>query len=73
MRAISFNGGIYGITAVFVDAANIFGKRALNKTIKIRTGAQVTHELCCLKDLVKVTKSSNVSVPEIIPPNKLQK
>ena len=29
--AIIFNSGIYVTTAVIVDAANIFGKRALKK------------------------------------------
>ena len=50
MRAISFNGGIYGTTAVLVDAENIFGKRALNKNKpKIITRARETHKLCWRK------------------------
>ena len=28
VKAISFNGGIFGTTAVIADASNIFGKRA---------------------------------------------
>ena len=64
MKAISFNWVIYSTTDVLVDAANIFGKRALEKNeFKIRTGAQETHEQCWQKYLVEVTKSSNVSVP----------
>ena len=31
VKDISFNGDIYGTTAVLVDAENIFGKRALTK------------------------------------------
>ena len=31
VRAISFNGGISGTTAVIVDAVNILGNRALKK------------------------------------------
>ena len=31
MKAISFNGGISGTTAVIVDAENIFEKRSLKK------------------------------------------
>ena len=31
VKAISFNGGISGTTDVLVDAANLFGKRALKK------------------------------------------
>ena len=57
-----------------VDVEILFVKIAL-KTInfKIRTGAMETHELCWRKYLVEVTKSSNVSVTEIIPLTKLQR
>ena len=73
MEAISFNGGISVTTSVLVDAENLFEKRALKKRkFKTRTGAQETHELFWRKDMVEVTKSSNVSVPEIIPLTKLQ-
>ena len=73
VKAISFNAVISGTTAVFVDVVNIFGKRALNKNnFKIKTGARETHELCWRKDSVEVTKSTNVSVPEIIPLTKFQ-
>ena len=38
VKAISFNGGVSGITAVLFDEANLFGKRYLNKiNFKIRT------------------------------------
>ena len=40
---------------------------------KIRTGSQETHALYWRKYLAEVTKSSNVSVPEIIPLTKIQK
>ena len=71
--AISFNGSFSGTTDVIVDESNPFSKRVLNKiNFKIRTGAQETHELCWRKDSVEVTKSSNVSVPEIIQQTKLQ-
>ena len=74
LKAIRFNVGISGTTSVLVDAANIFGKRDLKKTnFEIRTGAWVTHEVCWREYLVEVTKSSNVSVPEIIPLTKLQR
>ena len=44
VKAISFNGGISGTTAVLVDTAALFGKRALNKTnFKIKTGARYKH------------------------------
>ena len=44
VKAISFNVGISGTTAVLVDAKNIFGRRALKKNrFKIRTGVQETH------------------------------
>ena len=33
VRAIIFNGGISGTTDVLVDAENLFGKRASNKSI----------------------------------------
>ena len=74
VRSIGFNVGISGTTAVLVDAEIIFGKRDLKKTsFKIRTGARDTHEAWWWKDLAEVTKSSNVSVPEIILLNKLQR
>ena len=74
VKAISFNVGISGITAVLVDAANLFGKRALNKNIfKIRTRAWEIYELRWRKDSVDVTNSSNKSVTEIIPLTRLQK
>ena len=74
VKSISSNGDIYGNTTVLVDKKNIFSKRALKrKKLKIRTGAQETHELLWRKYLVEVTNSSNVSVPEIIPLTKLQK
>ena len=58
MRAISFNGGIFGTTAVPVNAANIFRKGAFKKiNFKIKTGARETHEVCWQKYLVEVTKS----------------
>ena len=73
VKSISFNGGIYGTTAVLVDAANLFGKRASNKiNFKIKTGSQETHEVCWRKYLVEVTKLSNASVTEIIQLTKLQ-
>ena len=74
VKAIGFNGGTYGSRYVLVDAENIFGKRALKKiNFKIKTGARETHKVCWRKDSVEVTKSSNVSVPEIIPQTKLQR
>ena len=46
MKAISFNEGIYGTTAVLVDAKNIIGKRSLKKNrFKIRTGEREANEL----------------------------
>ena len=72
--AISFNEVIFDTTAVIVGADNLFVQRASKKNIfKIRTGSRETHELCWRKYLVEVTKSSNVSVPEIRTLNKLQK
>ena len=46
LKAAIFNGGISVTTTVLIDAANIFGKRYLEKyKFKIRTRAQKTHEL----------------------------
>ena len=67
VKAISFNGGIYGTTAVLVDVANLFSKIALKKIdFKIKTVAQETHEVCCQKYFAEVAKSSNFSAPESI-------
>ena len=47
LKTISFNGGIYGTTYIIVDAENLFVNISLNKnSLKIRTGAWETHELC---------------------------
>ena len=47
VKAISFNGGISGTTAVIVDEAALFSKRALNKiNFKIKTVSRETHDLC---------------------------
>ena len=74
MKAISFNEGISVTTDALVDVANIFGEIFLKKiNIKIRSVARETHEVCWKKDLAEVTKSSSVSVPEIIPLTKLQR
>ena len=74
VKALGFNVGISGTTAVLVDADNIFGKRSSEKiNFKIRTGARETHEVCWRKDLEEVTKSSNASIIEIIPLVKLQR
>ena len=71
---ISLNGGVSGTTSVLVDAAALFGKRALNKiNFKINTGPRETHELFWMEDFVQVTNSSNVSDPEIIHKDKLRK
>ena len=44
LKAISFNIGISGTTAVIVDLVALFGKRALDKiNFKIKTGSQETH------------------------------
>ena len=41
VRALIFNGGVSGTTAVLFDAGNLFSKSALKKTnFKIRTGAR---------------------------------
>ena len=46
LKAVIFNGGIYGTTSVLVDVGNLFGKQALKKNkFKIRTVAQETHAL----------------------------
>ena len=67
VKAVSSNGGISGTTAVIVDAEALFGKRSLKKiNLKINTRAQYTQEVCWLEDFLQVTKSSNVSDPEII-------
>ena len=73
MKTVSFNGGISVTTSVLVDAVNIFRNRS-SKIInfKIKTGARETHKVCWRKDLLKVKKTSNVSVPEIIPLTKLK-
>ena len=58
VKAIIFNGGIYGTTGVIVDVENLFGKRDSDiNNLKIRTGAQETHELCWREDLAEVTNS----------------
>ena len=74
LKSIRHIGGNYDTKAVLADAGNIFGRKVLKKiNIKIKTGAQETHEVFLQKYLVKVTKSSNVSVQEIIQLNKLQR
>ena len=74
MKAIRSNGGIYGTTAVLVDAAALFGKIFLKKiNSKINTGAWETHEVCWQEGFVQVTKWSNISDPEIIHQAKLWK
>ena len=74
VRSITFDAVISGTTDVLVNVENLFGKRALNKiNFKIRTGSMETHELCWRKDIVKVIKSSNVSVPVIISLTKIQR
>ena len=73
VKAIIFNGGISGTTAVLVGAAALFGKRALQKiNLKINTEARETHEVCWLEDFVQVTNSLNVSYTEIIHQDKLR-
>ena len=71
-KSIGFKGGIYGTMNVLVDAANLFGNRYLKNKIKIGTVVQETHELFWQKDSMEVTKSSNVSVQNIIPLTKIQ-
>ena len=74
VKAILFNRGVPVTTAVLVVVVNIFGKRSLKKiNFRIKTGAQETHEVCWRKDLLEVTKSSSVSVKEIIQLTKLQR
>ena len=74
MKAILFNGGISGTTAVLVNSPAIFGKRALNKTnFKIDTWSQETHEVCWQEMFVQVENSSNFIDSEIIYQDKLQK
>ena len=47
MKAISFNGGISGTTAVIVDTSALFGKTSSKKfNFKINTGTWETHEVC---------------------------
>ena len=73
MKDISFNCDISGTTDVLVVVENIFCKRVLKKiNFKAKAGAHETHEVCWQEDLVEVTKSSNVSVPEMIQLAKLQ-
>ena len=58
VKAIIFNGGIYGTTGVIVDVENLFGKRDSDiNNLTIITGAQETHELCWREDLAEVTNS----------------
>ena len=58
VKAIRFTGGISATTAVLVDAASIFDKRALKKiNFEIKTGAQETHEVCWRDGFLQVTKS----------------
>ena len=74
VKDISFNGGIYGTTAVLVDEASLFGKRYFKKIhSKIKTEALETHEVCWREYFLQVTKSSIFSDPEIIHQAKLQK
>ena len=74
MKAISFNGGVFRITAVIVDSVALFVKISINQTnFKIKTGARKTHEVCWREYFVQVTKSSNFSDSEIIHQAKLQK
>ena len=74
VKAVSFNGGISGTTAILVDAKNNFVKRALERiNFKTRTVARETHEVCWRKYLVEVKNPSNVSIPAIIPLTKLQR
>ena len=41
MKTVSVNEEISGITAVIIDAVNLFGKKSLEKiNFKIKTGAQ---------------------------------
>ena len=74
VKAVSFNGGVFGTTDALVDAANLFGNIHLKKNkFNIRIGVQETHELFWQKYSAEVTKSSNVSIPKNIPLTKLQK
>ena len=69
-----FYRGISGTTFVLVDGKNLFGNISLKKiNLKTRTRARETHEVFWQKYLIGVTKSSNVSVPNNISLNKLQR
>ena len=72
VKAISFNGIIYGTTVALSDAAALFGRISLKKiNSKINTGSQGTHGICLREDFVQLKKSSNVSDTEIIHQAKL--
>ena len=74
VKAISFIGAISGTTDILVDEAALFGKIVLSKiNFKIKTGSQETHVVCWREDLVQVTKSSNVSDPEIFCQDEIRK
>ena len=70
-RALQFNGGVAGSTAVLVNLTRLTGpivKKAVSKAaFKAATGSRATHDIFWTDDNVKVYTNSSITTPEIIP------
>jgi hypothetical protein len=65
-KALSYNGGVAGTTAVLLDASNLEGP-VLSRTFKVKTGSRATHEIKFINnDSVEIITSSGVTKPEVI-------
>jgi len=67
-NALTYNYGIYGSTAVLLDASNLIGPVFDNKeTFKVKgMGSRETHEISWLHNCVHVIASSNITEPVIV-------
>lgn len=73
VKAMSFRGGVAGMSAILLNLENL-PKAAISKKFKSNSiGARATHEIRWQSELVEIYESSSISKPEIIRMSKLSR
>ena len=70
--ALGYRGGMAGTTVVLLNASTLDGK-ILDKKFKAKTGSRSSFEVRWGNDEVNIFEASNISTPECVPRQKLDK
>ena len=73
LKALSFNGGLAGTSAILVNCSDLEGPCVTKKFRSKKVKSRATHEIEWFEDKVHITENSGITQPEVVLRTKLEK